>query len=294
MATPELTCNACHDGSIDWNTLTCSSCGHTLAVEDGVIMYSDIRNEDDYPEEMTDALVGVQDKHFWHTSRNLWLRACMIDIMRYNPHPTFLEMGCGTGFVTHAIEKLGVDAVGSDMYAYGLKLGATYTDSPLVSATIDQLAFRDNFDVVGLFDVIEHLDDDLAALRHATTYLKPGGHLLITVPAMQGLWSRFDEDQGHKRRYNRDKLLTVLQQAGFEPEHTTYLYSFALPMVALQRLVVQRTPKKKLHDYLRPPAAPINSILKQLAVLELRLHYALGKRAYPFGTSLLCVAKMKG
>jgi SAM-dependent methyltransferase len=146
----------------------------------------------------------------------------------------------------------------------------------------------DSFDLAASLDVIEHLEDDLGALRELRRTVAPGGALLVTVPAYQWLWSGHDEINHHHRRYTRASLQQVAEQAGWEQVRTTYFNSLLLPVAILLRLldrVSTKTTESSLDLWV--PPAPVNWLLEQPLTLEAGLIARRGR--IPGGLSLLAV-----
>jgi SAM-dependent methyltransferase len=144
----------------------------------------------------------------------------------------------------------------------------------------------DSFDLAASLDVIEHLEDDVGALRELRRTVAPGGALLVTVPAYQWLWSGHDEINHHHRRYTRGSLLAVAEQAGWECVRTTYFNSLLLPVAILLRVLDRlntRTTESSLDLWV--PPEPLNWLLERPLSLEAALIGRGGR--IPAGLSLL-------
>src|SRR6266566_9632957 len=161
-------------------------------------------------------LFAAEANHFWFRSRNRCIGAATRLIPDAGSIKDVLEHGCGTGFVLAELQRLfpGARVTGADLFAEGLALARRRFAGPLIQTDILQCSFREAFDLIGLFDVLEHLDDDLHALRALREQLRPGGCLLLTVPAHMVLWSDYDVASGHRRRYTRVQLMARLFEAG--------------------------------------------------------------------------------
>jgi 2-polyprenyl-3-methyl-5-hydroxy-6-metoxy-1,4-benzoquinol methylase len=142
-----------------------------------------------------------------------------------------------------------------------------------------------------LLDVLEHIDDDVGALRAAVELLRPGGLLLVTVPALPWLWSAHDVSVHHKRRYTKGTLRDLLAQADVRIEWLSYHTTLLLPVLATQRLVsrVRGIDPKAKYDVKLPPA-PVNAAFRGVMALEARL---LERLTMPIGSSLVaaCVRR---
>jgi SAM-dependent methyltransferase len=146
----------------------------------------------------------------------------------------------------------------------------------------------DSFDLAVSLDVIEHLEDDLGALRELRRVVAPGGALLVTVPAYQWLWSGHDEINHHHRRYTRRSLRHAAEQAGWNQTRTTYFNSLLLPVAIVLR-VLERFSTKTTESSLDlwVPPAPLNWLLERPLALEAALIARNGR--IPAGLSLLAV-----
>jgi SAM-dependent methyltransferase len=181
-------------------------------------------------------LFEVEDRHFWFRSR----RRCIAAAARLIPEGSvhdIIEHGCGTGFILAELKRLFPEArvTGADLFAEGLAFARRRFAGPLIQADLFSCDFRAAFDLIGLFDVLEHLDDDLAALRALREQLRPGGRLLLTVPAHQMLWSDYDVASGHCRRYSHGQLESRLSNAGFRVEYCSSFMFVLLPLLLVRR-----------------------------------------------------------
>lgn len=165
-----------------------------------------------------------------------------------------------------------------------------------VCASLPQLPFRaGTFDVVTAFDVIEHCEDEEAALAEVRRVLKPGGLLLLSVPAYQWAWTDFDVQNGHYRRYTRRRARLAVERAGLRPVRVTYAFAAVFPAFALQRLgsrlveATRRTHPSGPADIVRPPraAARVERVLRSLCTVDEKL---LPRQDLPFGSSVLVAA----
>lgn len=241
----------------------------------------------------------VEDRHFWFRARNAALSVVASQIAdQLPPEPKILEVGCGTGNTLRVLEKAcpGGTLVGIDLLGEGLRYAQHRTSALLARGRIDQLPFRTKFDLVGLFDVLEHVEDDREALVHLHRVLKPGGALLLTVPAHPHLWSAFDEESHHCRRYTPACLQARILGAGFQIEYLTQFMASTYPLVLASRRVrdiaclVRKNPPPPhavAEDLRIRPV--INGVLTSLLTREawlLRRRWRL-----PIGTSLLVAAR---
>ncbi len=152
-----------------------------------------------------DRLVAVENKHFWFRSRDQVIRKLIQQtVVKFQPGYRVLEIGCGTGNVLNVMRKACSQGfvVGSDLFFEGLKFARDRVTCPLIQADLHAMPFQAKFNLIGLFDVIEHIPNDQEILERLKQILVPGGFLFITVPANPSLWSYTDEAAHHFRRYN--------------------------------------------------------------------------------------------
>jgi SAM-dependent methyltransferase len=170
----------------------------------------------------------------------------------------------------------------------------------VICSTLEEAGLKPaSFDAAGVFDVIEHIEDDLAFLREVGGILRPGGRLYVTVPAFPFLWSQEDTDTGHYRRYTSRTIEAVLQQAGFAVEYPSYFFGCLLPAILLQRSLPYRLGIRFGRQYLEQQAHAQHEAGRDIAARILApifdrevLQITKGKRL-SFGSSCLAVARVK-
>jgi len=274
--------------------LVCRTCGRSYDWTDGVLMLSPTADPDGYPEELSTLLAEVEPRHFWFAERNRLIVTTMRRALGSLAGRSVLDIGCGTGFVTAALEKDGMRPCGLDMNLAGLRVARQRMNGLLVCHDAASVPFRQQFDVATLFDVIEHVDDDLRVLGEARAALRHGGAVVVTVPAHASLWTPTDDASGHKRRYTQATLRRALADSGFELLYLRYFNALLLPLQLLQRRLVGRrqssTPEGRValvKDALRVPPTWLNTLLE----LAMRADLPLGRLPGTFGASLIAVAR---
>ena len=249
-----------------------------------------------------DRLAEVEDRHFWFRARN----RLILEIARrigteLPPGGRVLEVGCGTGNVLRYLERACPQALvcGMDLWPEGLRHARRRTGCPLVQGDMRVHPFSARFDLIGMFDVLEHIPDDVRALGDAHALLAPGGRLLLTVPAHQTLWSYFDESAHHCRRYSAAELREKMVRAGYGIEMLTEFMASTLPLVWLTRRVAalragsnDAARKRKMSEDEFCIVPGLNEILA--GVLGIEARWASRGHALPFGSSLLAVARRAG
>jgi SAM-dependent methyltransferase len=246
--------------------------------------------EEGYDPAHFSALAELEARNFWFCSRN---RLIVWALGRYFPGARrFLEVGCGTGFVLSGVTAAcpGLEATGSEVAVEGLGFAARRIPAArLIQMDARRIPFRGEFDVAGVFDVIEHIEDDRAVLRALHGALAPGGGLLLTVPQHPALWSEFDVRSRHVRRYQAAELRDKVMEAGFDIVRMTSFVTLLLPLMAASRFA-RRSPAANydpLDEFRIPPA--LNWVLEKALDFE-RALIRVGVHL-PVGGSLLVVAR---
>ena len=257
-----------------------------------------------YDPEFFGHLFAVEDRHFWFRARN---RAIATVIRQIEPRLKsgykVLEMGCGTGNVLRVLEQHCArgTVVGMDLFAEGLRYARRRTSCMLVQGDVNAPPFAARFDLIGLFDLLEHLADDVSVLHAIHDMLAPEGTLLLTVPAHPSLWSYFDSASRHRRRYDPAELETKLSLAGYRVEYLTQYMASIYPWVWLRRGFSALVDRRAASDVDRAAelaanelrVRPVfNELLACLLSAEARL--IARRRRLPIGTSLLAVERKRG
>jgi SAM-dependent methyltransferase len=225
--------------------------------------------------------------HWWYRSRRS-LMALLLD-GAVPAGGTALDVGCGTGETMALLRRLGATTVAGtdlsdDALAHARRRGGTAT---AMAALAEQLPFADACaDVLVSTDVLEHLDDDRRAVREYGRVLKPGGRLLVTVPAYGWLWSAADDRAGHRRRYARHQLAAVVAAEGFTVDRATHFFSFLVPPA----VVIRKTPLGRLTADTDEDASGgplVGRVLSGLAAAERRV---LRRHRIPIGLSMVVLA----
>jgi SAM-dependent methyltransferase len=236
-------------------------------------------------------LFSLEARSFWFRGRSDLIEWALA---RYFPSAHHvLEIGCGTGYVLERLHRAFPDLAlsGTELLGEGLvyareRIGDAVS---LQQADATQLEFREAFDVIGAFDVIEHIEDDRRVLSNVHAALRPGGGVLLTVPQHAWLWSATDVAACHVRRYSRNELRRTLVDAGFDVVRMTSFVSFLLPAMWLARLRKREGMAEVEAELDLPDFA--NAIGRATARLEsLLIRHGID---LPVGGSLLAVARKR-
>lgn len=240
-------------------------------------------------------LARIEDRHFWFRARNRLIFELVKKLSsQLQPGYRVLEVGCGTGNVLKTLRQACPEGrvVGLELWFNGLRFAQQRSAGPLVQGDVRNSPFGKPFDLIGMFDVLEHVPEEVETLKALREALTPGGRLILTVPAHQYLWSYFDEAAHHCRRYSIHGIRTRLVEAGFDVEFTSQFMSCIFPMVWLWRKVSGRqrgsVDAKALTDREFRVIPLVNGVLAALLNLEAR--WISHGHKLPIGTSLIVVA----
>jgi SAM-dependent methyltransferase len=229
----------------------------------------------------------AEDRHWWYRGRRTVLEGVIADLGLV-PGARILDAGCGSGRNMIELQRHGA-VTGVELAEASVEIARGRDAGEVVAGSVLEMPFPDSsFDFAVSLDVIEHLEDDLGALRELRRVIAPGGALLLTVPAYQWLWSGHDEINHHHRRYTRRSLTRVAEQAGWKQSRTTYFNSLLLPIAIILRVLERfntKTTESSLDLWV--PPAPLNWLLERPLTLEAAM-IARGGRI-PAGLSLLSV-----
>jgi SAM-dependent methyltransferase len=233
-------------------------------------------------------LAEMEYGHFWFESRN---KLVLWTLNKYFPRmESMLEIGCGTGFVLSGVGKRFPHArlAGSEVFREGLKFAAARMPTvELLQMDASKIPFESEFDVIGAFDVLEHIEQDERVLAQMHQAVKPGGGILLTVPQHRWLWSGMDDYSCHKRRYTRAELAHRVRGAGFEVLWTTSFITLLLPLLVASRLRARRYTNSFDSEAEYRISSKLNGLLTGILSAE-RLLIQIGLNL-PAGGSLLLV-----
>ena len=234
-------------------------------------------------------MAELDERHWWYRAR----RRILAELIRREARPPvnaqILEIGCGTGHNLAMLSEFGhIDGLELDDEARALsekRLGRKVMSSPLPE--LAEVHDR-QYDLIGAFDVIEHIADDGAALASIATKLKPGGKFVMAVPAHQWMWSAHDVVNHHKRRYSKRALKALIDASPLTVEKIGYFNSLLFPLAVADRAASKLRGKENADVTL--PTAPLNAALEMVFGVERHL---VGRLPLPIGLSLFAIASAK-
>jgi SAM-dependent methyltransferase len=243
-----IICPKCNKSNNFWPH-SCGWCGFKTDVVDGYLSWAPhiakLNNADLFFEPaIFKKLAALEDNNFWFKSRNKLISDVIDEYCK--SATSFMEVGCGTGFVLREIEARSQfdTVIGTELFVEGLKFAkARCSASTLIQMDARSMPYVSHFDVLGSFDVLEHIEQDDLVLQQMHKALKPKGHLILTVPQHPWLWSTVDEAACHVRRYTKNELHVKVQNSGFEVLRSTSFVSLLLPFMLLSRLRASKNKK---------------------------------------------------
>jgi SAM-dependent methyltransferase len=234
-------------------------------------------------------LFAVEESHWWYIGRRRIIASFVKSICDQikDRRARILDVGCGTGANLVRLSDFG-DAEGVDISPDALEFCRERGLNHVKLGAAETLPYKDQeFDLVTAFDVVEHMDDDVAGLREMRRVLRPGGRVLLFVPTFMFLWGVQDEVSNHRRRYRLNELQQVVTAAGFEVERTTYAnITFFLPVLLVRKFMRLTGIRTETENSINIPA--LNRVFG--AFLGAERHW-LRYLNIPFGVSGLCVAR---
>jgi SAM-dependent methyltransferase len=234
-----------------------------------------------------DRMAELDQHHWWFLARRRILKRLIERVVKPPKKARILEVGCGTGHNLAMLKEFGqLDASELDRCARALankRLPRKVKEARLPDLSMFK---RNEYDLIALLDVLEHVPDDLGSLRAIHRRLKPGGALLLTVPANPWMWSAHDTAHHHFRRYTKKQLEELFLRSGLEIQLLSYFNTLLYPLVAAARIAGKLLRRQSSDDKL--PTALVNAVLNKVFGLEAAI---LGRVPMPFGVSLVAVVR---
>ncbi len=283
-----LACNAHYPSSI----VDCPTCGVGPALVDGFYAYAPefAHGGGGFKSDHFSALYCSEEANFWFRSRNqviLWA------IKKYYPDfHSLLEIGCGTGYVLSGVAKKFPykNLHGSEIFTEGLRFSSTRLPSVnFVQMDARCIPYVNEFDIIGVFDVLEHIEEDEQVLAQIYSALKPRGVMLLTVPQHPWLWSETDKRACHVRRYIATDLIVKIEAAGFQVLRSTSFVTVLLPAMIVSRFFKRKTEAEEEARAELAISPWLNSLFSSLLRIELAgIRMGL---SFPVGGSRLVIAR---
>lgn len=287
-----LTCSAISPSQYS----ACPTCEKSPERQEGFFTYAPAlaQESDGFKATYFTDLARLEAGHFWFRARNhliLWA------LEKYCPKfRSFFEIGCGTGYVLSGVAKAYPEAklYGSEIFTAGLVFAAARQPTiDFMQMDARNIPFVDEFEVIGAFDVLEHIQEDEQVLAQIHNALQPQGVMLLTVPQHAWLWSPIDDYACHVRRYAAKELHMKIKAAGFEILRSTSFVSSLLPAMFASRLVQKLSPKKNVDPLAEYRISPwLDSLFEKILGAELAL--IRNNINLPVGGSRLVVARKIG
>jgi SAM-dependent methyltransferase len=274
----------------DFNSLS-----FTLTRRDPGIWFSGRSVGVSYPAFGNAACLAVEERSFWFRHRN----RCIVSLVRrYPPDGCFLDIGGGNGFVSKGLTAAGFACAVLEPGIDGALAAHARGIDPVICARLEDAALpAASFAAAGMFDVLEHIEDEVATLKEVHRLLASNGHLFLTVPAYPFLFSVDDVAAGHHRRYTISILSRVLNRAGFRVKFASYVFAPLPPIIFLLRTAPSKFGLRRGHDPERDAAehtpGGIAAWITDL-MLSAELKRIQAGRSLPFGGSCICVAEKVG
>ena len=191
--------------------------------KDDGIYYSRSNSKISYPDSGNENCMQLEENSFWFSHRNKIISSV---VSTYSKSKTFFDIGGGNGFVSKGLQINGIKTVVVEPGVVGAKNAKKRNVENVICSTLEDARFEKcSLGAVGLFDVVEHIENDTKFLNEIYEYIENGEYIYITVPAFKMLWSEEDDDAGHYRRYTLKELERKLKTAGFSIKYSTYFFS---------------------------------------------------------------------
>ena len=251
----------------------------------------------DYPDSGFDLTDENAESSFWVSSRNRLFKSIVQSHLLPTGKTRFMEIGCGTGdFIRQIVQNESLEITGSEIYLKGLVYAKkNLPNVEFVQFDVTQGKIDQQFHVITAFDVIEHVDDDFAALSNINQMLESNGILILSVPQHMFLWSKLDEIVKHKRRYSRHELVSKLEINGFDISYTTSFLFILFPLMLVSRLFDKGGDNSQSNELALEKRVKFSGVLNTLFDFFMRIDERLIKMgaSLPFGGTLVVVARKR-
>lgn len=239
-----------------------------------------------YPKDGNDICYELEEKSFWFQNRN----NIILNLIDVSKEDIFLDLGGGNGFVASILEKNGYNTLLLEPGIEGVKNAKKRGVKNIICGSLDIFDLLENkVNAIGIFDVLEHIEDDEKFLQSIQKKLEDSGKLYITVPAFNFLWAKEDKDAGHYRRYNKKNLKEKLLKAGYKVNYISYFFSYLVLPIFLFRTVPSFFIKKEGKDNSKKEHTKESAIINYFSKLE--QNRILKRKKILFGSSIIVEAE---
>lgn len=290
-----IVCQQCQKYTIieENNRYLCKACGYKVLIKNGIVFFHPEEKDSNIGMEkcIVDDGVKFEEKHFWSSKRRFYLGRVFNEFVKLED--AILEIGACTGDVAKYLISRGYRnyAIG-DIQKRGFELAGEYTSRYKYQFNVMRTVFIEHFDVVGMFDVLEHLDDDDSAVKNINRMLKKGGRVILTVPAHMWLWSKQDAILYHRKRYEVKGLKELFLRSGFNILKVSGFFFSLIPFMYLRKIINRDEGKINEGDYKN--RLKVNIFLNMLLGMMLDIEMAVFKNySTCFGCSILLVAEKR-
>ncbi len=283
-----LECNAKFQ-SEGWE---CPACHKRPKIIGGYLAFSPeiTKHINGFKDDIFKQLADIEDKNYWFRARS---RLIIWSLRKYFSNTqNFFELGCGNGFVLSCIERAfpKLKLYGGEAFITGLDFASKrLSRTELLQMDARKIPFDDEFEVMGAFDVLEHIEDDELMLKQMNQAVRQNGGIILTVPQHPFLWSQTDEYAHHFRRYSAKVLSTKVENAGFKVLKMTSFVSLLFPL-----MIISRYKKRQLSPTSNPmPELKVSNFMNTMAerILDVERWMIRLGLIFPMGGSLLLVAR---
>lgn len=237
-------------------------------------------NKDSYQK-----MISLENEHWWFVSRRKIIKKVVKCFFNKEDEASVLEIGCGSGGNLKMLSRFGtVQAI--ELNEDAIEIAQDRNLCKVSKGCLPNISTEKKYDLVCLFDVLEHIEEELETLQVLKRIMQDDGTLVLTVPAFEFLWSQHDDANLHKRRYTKKNLERLLEKQGYKVKFSSYFNFFLFPIISLIRLL-SKSKNVKTND-VEEHSKPINTVLKAIFGFEKRL---LPNIKFPFGVSILVVAQ---
>lgn len=268
---------------------------HNIEKKENGIYFAKTHSYVSYPEEGNEEYMQIEQDSFWFDHRN---NVIAEGVKKHNQGKLFVDIGGGNGFVSKRLQDEGIDVVLLEPGEVGTLNAKKRGLKNIICSTLEDAKFhQDSLDSVGIFDVVEHIENEISFLKQINYFLNADGLIYITVPAFKFLWSKEDNDAGHFRRYTLTELTGILDQCGFKVIYATYIFSILIAPILLFRSIPSKLGlNKNSPDEVRHKKEHKNRkgildyILKKIWQWE--LSRVRNSKKISFGSSCFVIAKV--